>query len=189
MSGGTLADLTWPMAQYYSLLSPATYPPLSQPSPLVVSPLSLSLFPSSRFASVSWFFADNGGCSRTPNVSAVAPQDNLLQIVDVFPSTDKESSSLYLSVSEFQVLQALAQAALQQKTSNALNDALTSTSPNENPPPRTNYSNTIAVLNCVYPSISAPIYSETITSNRLLILLLLFRQSYLFLASIFLMPF
>ena len=87
----------------------------------------------------------------------------LLHIVDVTPSTDKDSSCFYICVFE---LQALAQATLEQKPSDTLNDALTSTHPKENPPPCTRYSNPSAVLNRVYPSISAPIYTETSTGNR-----------------------
>ena len=87
--------------------------------------------------------------------------------MDGTPSTDKDQIFLFdLFVSEFQALQALVQATLQRKPSDTLNNALTSTHPNEDSPLHTNQSNSNPVIIRVYRSDSATFYNDVSTWNR-----------------------
>ena len=113
----------------------------------------------------------------------MTPQHNFCTLWTALLLPTRTLIFLYLFVSEFQALQSLVQATPQWEPS----DILMSTHPHENLPHHTNYSNPTAVINRVYPSISAPICTET--WNRRLTLLPPLQQSYQILAISFVMPF
>ena len=160
VSSATLAALTRPIAQYYSSISLATSAALSSYLPTRTALFLPHLHPDVLYQFLTF----------TPTRAAVvrAPPTFLpwhLRSTSAHSgchSFHRQGLFLFLYICVFE-LQALAQATLEQKPSDTLNDALTSTHPNENPPPCTKYSNPGAVLNRVYPSISAPIYTETST--------------------------
>ena len=165
MSPETLADLTRPIAKYYSSISPATSAALSSNLPtrtavllsmvsvtlsLVTFSISFTLFRrewTRLFAHRQRFFR---GTSR-----------RFLHIVENSQPTASDTSFLYLSVTEFKALQAPAKEALHRLSLNVplnLTETINTTAnPTDNIP---TVSNPVTnVPQRAYPLISAPIYS------------------------------
>ena len=116
-SSEALADLTRPIAQYYSPISPAKSAALSFYLPTrtaeCFSLISITFSILSFCISFTFFGRQWRRLFAHPKRFFQGTSGRFLHIVDGTPSTDKDSSFLYLSVSEFKVLQALVQAALQ----------------------------------------------------------------------------
>ena len=168
MSSDTLEELTRPIAQYNSSISPATSAALSSYMPLrtavcfslVSITLSLLTFCVNftlfrrqwrrLFAHPHRFFRGNSG--------------RFLHIVDSVPNpADIDSTFLYLSLEEFTALQPLAYATITQSEplqTLKTNYASVNTNTNTNSLPIHNKPQT---LPRIYPTVGAPIYSESST--------------------------
>ena len=161
----TLADLTRPIAKYYSSISPATSTALSSYLPtrtaILFSLISVTLSLLTFCISFTFFRRQWTRLFAHPQRFFRGTSGRFLHIVEDSQPTASDTSFLYLSVTEFKTLQALAKEALHRLS---LNDPLTPTetinitnNPTDNTPtvsaPITN------VPQRAYPLISAPIYS------------------------------
>ena len=164
MSPEALDQLTKPIADYYSSISPATSAALSAYLPtrtavcfsllsitvsLLTFCLSFTLFRRQwrrLFSHPQEFFRGTSGC--------------FLHIVDnSSPTSADDSSFLYLSVAEFNSLQELAQETLRRPT---FNNNLTTYSITNPPPHHVVASDTTSANpNRVYPIVTAPMYQDT----------------------------
>ena len=166
MSSESLAELTRPIAQDYSSVSPATSAALSSYLPTraaicfsVVS-ITISLFTFNT--SFTLFRRQWKRLFAHPQLFFRGTYGKFLHIVDAHPtSLDTDSSFLYLSVQEFQDLQALAHATLREQTPPLVSP---------NPPAAallthslTNYSHPNPPLTSVYPTVTVHLYSESTT--------------------------
>ena len=165
MSPETLADLTRPIAKYYSSFSPATSAALSSYLPtrtaVLFSLISVTLSLLTFCISFTLFRRQWTRLLTHPQRFFRGTSGRFLHIVDDSQLTASDTSFLYLSVTEFEAVQALAKEALHRPSPNV---PLTPTetinitnNPTINTPtvsaPITN------VPQRAYPLISAPIYS------------------------------
>ena len=167
MSSECLAELTRPIAQYYSSVSPATSAALSSYLPtrtaICFSVVSITISLLTFSISFTLFRRQWKRLFAHPQRFFRGTSGKFLHIVDAHPtSPDADSSFLYHSVQEFQALQALAHATLRDQS-----PPLVST----NPPaaalpthPPTNYSHPNPPLTSVYPTVTVLLYSESSTS-------------------------
>ena len=164
MSPESLDQLTKPIADYYSSISPATSAALSAYLPtrtaVCFSLLSITVSLLTFCVSFTLFRRQWRRLFSHPQQFFRGTSGRFLHIVDGSspPNTD-DSSFLYLSVAEFKALQELAQETLRRLTltTNPTNYSTT------NPPPHPVVaSDTTSVNhNRVYPIVTAPIYQES----------------------------
>ena len=165
MSPETLADLTRPIAKYYSSISPATSAALSSYLPtrtaILFSLISVTLSLLAFCFSFTLFRRQWTRLFAHPQRFFRGTAGRFLHIVEDSQPTAYETSFLYLSVTEFKALQALAKEALHRLslnvpltptatiniTNNPTNNTPTVSAPITNVPQR------------AYPLIGAPIYS------------------------------
>ena len=165
MSPETLADLTRPIAKYYSSISPATSAALSSYLPtrtaVLFSLISVTLSLLTFCISFTLFRRQWTRLFAHPQRFFRGTSGRFLHIVEDSQSTASDNSFLYLSVTEFKALQALAKEALRRPslnvpltptetiniTNNPTNGLPTVSAPATNVPQR------------AYPLISDPIYS------------------------------
>ena len=116
MSPETLADLTRPIAKYYSSISPATSAALSSYLPtrtaVLFSLVSVTLSLLTFCVSFNLFRRQWTRLFAHPQRFFRGTSDRFLHIVEDSQPTASDTSFLYLSVTEFKVLQALAKEAL-----------------------------------------------------------------------------
>ena len=164
MSSESLAELTRPIAEYYSSVSPATSAALSSYLPtrtafcfsvvsitnsLLTISISFTLFRRQwkrLFAHPQWCFRGTSG--------------KFLHIVDAHPTSPKtDSSFLYLSVQGFHALQALGHATFRDPTPLLASPIPPAAALTTHPP--TNHSHPNPPLTNVYPTVTVPLYSES----------------------------
>ena len=164
MSPAALDQLTKPIADYYSFISPATSAALSAYLPTLTavcfSLLSITVSLLTFCVSLTLFRRQWRRLFSHPQQFFRGTSGRFLHIVDnsAPPSAD-DSSFFYLSVAEFNALQELAQETLRRPT---FNNNLTPYSIT-NPPlhPVVSSDTTSANPNRVYPIVTAPIYQDT----------------------------
>ena len=164
MSPEALDQLTKPIADYYSSISPATSAALSAYLPTLTavcfSLLSITVSLLTLCVSFTLFRRMWRRLFSHPQQFFRGTSGRFLRIVDnSSPTTADDSSFLYLSVAEFNALQELAQETLRRPTFTT-NPTTYSTT---NPPPHPVVASDItsANPNRVYPIVTAPFYQET----------------------------
>ena len=164
MSPEALDQLTKPIADYYSSISPATSAALSAYLPtrtaVCFSLLSITVSLLTFWFSFTLFRRQWRRLFSHPQQFFRETSGRFLHIVDnSSPTTVVDSSFLYLSVAEFNALQELAQETLRRPTF-TINPITYSTT---NPPPHPVVASdtTSANPNRVYPIVTTPIYQET----------------------------
>ena len=166
MSPEALDQLTKPIADYYSSISPATSAALSAYLPtrtaVCFSLLSITVSLLTFCVSFTLFRRQWRRLFSHPQQFFRGTSGRFLHIVDnSSPTSADDSSFLYLSVVEFKALQELAQETLRRPTFTA--NPTTHSISITNPPPRPVVASdtTSANPNRVYPIVTAPIYQET----------------------------
>ena len=163
MSQETLADLTHPNAKYYSSISAALSSYLPTRTAILFSLISVTLSLLTFCISFTLFHRQWTRLFAHPQRFFRGTSGRFLHIVEDSQSTDSDTSFLYLSVTKFKALQALAKEALHRPslnvpltptetiniTNSPTNDLPTVSAPVTNVPQR------------AYPLISAPVYSAT----------------------------
>ena len=164
MSPEALEQLTKPIADYYSSVSPATSAALSAFLPtrtavcfsLFLITVSLLTF----CVSFTLFRRQWRRLFSHPQQFFRGTSDRFLQIVDnSSPTTADDSSFLYLSVAEFSALQELAQETLRRPTFPTNPTTYSATNPTPHPVVASETTSTNP--NRVYPMVTAPLYQET----------------------------
>ena len=166
MSSESLAELTRPIAQYYSSVSPATSAALSSYLPtrtaICFSVVSITISLLTFSISFTLFRRQWKRLFAHPQRFFRGTSGKFLHIVDAPPTShDTDSSFLYLSVQEFQALQALAHATLRDQTPPLVSPNPPAAALPTHPP--TNYSHPNPPLTSVYPTVTVPLYSESTT--------------------------
>ena len=166
MSTESLAELTRPIAQYFSSVSPTTSAALSSYLPtrtaICFSVASITIFLFTFSISFTLFRPQWKRLFAHPQRFFRGTSGKFLHIVDAHPtSPDTDFSFLYLSVREFQALQALAHATLRDQTPPLVSTKPPASALPSHPP--TNYSHPNPPLTSVYPTVTVPLYSESST--------------------------
>ena len=164
MSPEALDQLSKPIADYYSSISPATSAALSAYLPTLTavcfSLLSITVSLLTFRVSFTLFRRLWRRLFSHPQQFFRVTSGRFLHIVDNSPPTTADDSSfLYLSVAEFNALQELAQETLRQPTFTTNPTTYSTTNPA--PHPVVASDRTSANPNRVYPIVTAPIYQET----------------------------
>ena len=164
MSPEALDQLTKPIADYYSSISPATSAALSAYLPtrtaVCFSLLSITVSLLTFCVSFTLFRRQWHRLFSHPQQFFRGTSGRFHHIVDnSVPTTADDSSFLYLSVFEFNALQELAQETLRRPT--FTNKLTTYSITNPPPHPVVASDTTSANPNCVYPIVTAPIYQES----------------------------
>ena len=165
MSPETLADLTRPIAKYYSSISPATSAALSSYLPtrtaVLFSLISVTLSLLTFCISFTLFRRQWTRLFAHPQRFFRGTSGRFLHIVKDSQSTASDTSFLYLSVTEFTALQALAKEALHRPSLNAPLTPTETINITNNPTNNTPIvsASITNVPQRAYPLISAPIYS------------------------------
>ena len=164
MSPEALDQLTKPIADYYSSISPATSAALSAYLPtrtaVCFSLLSVTVSLLTFCVSFTLFRRQWRRLFSHPQQFFRGTSGRFLHIVDNSPPTTADDSSfLYLSVAEFNALQELAQETLRRPTFTT--NPTTCSISNPPPHPVDASDTTSANTNRIYPIITAPIYQET----------------------------
>ena len=164
MSPEALDQLTKPIADYYSSISPATSAALSAYLPtrtaVCLSLLSITVSLLTFCVSFTLFRQQWRHLFSHPQQFFRGTSGRFLHIVDnSSPTTADDSSFMYLSVAKFKALQELAQETLRRHTftTNPTNYCIT------NPPPHPVMASdtTSSNPNRIYSIVTAPIYQET----------------------------
>ena len=167
MSPKALDQLTKPIADHYSSISPATSAALSAYLPtrtaVCFSLLSITVSLLTFCVSFTLFRRQWRRLFSHPQQFFRGTSGRFLHIVDdSSPTSAADSSFLYLSVAEFKALQELAQETLRRPT---LTTNLATYSTTNHPPHHVVASDTTSTNpNRVYPIVTAPIYQETCSS-------------------------
>ena len=164
MSPEALDQLTKPIADYYSSISPATSAALSAYLPtrtaVCFSVLTITVSLLTFCVSFTLFRRQWRRLFSSPQQFFRGTSGRFLHIVDNSPPTTADDSSfLYLSVAEFNALQELAQETLRRPTFNTNPTAYSITNPP--PHPVVACDTTSVKTNRIYPIVTAPIYQET----------------------------
>ena len=164
ISPRALDQLTKPIADYYSSISPATSAALSAYLPtrtaVCFSLLSITVSLLTFCVSFTLFRRQWRRLFSHPQQFFRGTSDRFLHIVDhSSPTSADDSSFLYLSVAEFNARQELAQETLRRPT--FITNPTTYSTTNPPPHPVVASDTTSANPNRVYPIVTAPIYQET----------------------------
>ena len=164
MSPEALDQLTKPIADYYSSISPATSAALSAYLPtrsaVCFSLLSITVSLLTFCVSFTLFRRQWHRLFSHPQQFFRGTSGRFHHVVDnSVPTTADDSSFLYLSVFEFNALQELAQETLRRPT--FTNKLTTYSIINPPPHPVVASDTTSANPNCVYRIVTAPIYQES----------------------------
>ena len=164
MSPEAVDQLTKPIADYYSSISPATSAALSAYLPTRTAlcfsllPITVSLL--TLCVSFTLFRRQWRRLFSHPQQFFRGTSGRFLHIVDkMSPTSAHDSSFLYFSVAEFNALQEFAQETLRRPTFN--NNLTTYSVINPPPHPVVASDTTSAKPNRVYPIVTAPIYQDT----------------------------
>ena len=164
MSPEALDQLTKPIADYNSSISPATSAALSAYLPtrtaVCFSLLSITVSLLTFCLSFTLFRRQGRRLFSHPQQFFRGTSGRFLHIVDnSSPTSAVDSSFLYLSVAEFNALQELAQETLRRPTFPTNPTTYSTTNPTPHPVVASDTTSTNP--NRVYPIVTAPIYRET----------------------------